>query len=330
MPNELVLLTGASGQIGFRTLIQALSSGYHVRAAVRSQRKQDLIANASATQPYLKQLSFVHVTDFEKDGAFDDAVQGVSYIIHIASPLSDAGTDVQRDIVQPAIRGTLSILDSASKASSVKRVVITSSSLATWSFAPDPYTASDFQPDPEVPKEPGFFAYAASKKLALNRTRDWVQEKKPGFAVINIMPSFVWGRNENATTRADLAQGSNGMLLKLALGGANIDQGFPNSACHVDDVAEVHVRALDVPDVGPLRNFGVGWSKEKWQWDDIKEIARKHYPEAFEDGTFVSSGSIKSAEMAFDASETEKTLGIEFKSLETAIKDLAGQYLELK
>lgn len=291
--------------------------------------KQDLIASAPAIQQHRQHLSFVLVEDFEKDGAFDDAVRGVSYIVHIASPLSDQAGDAEREIIQPAIRGTLSILNSAHRESSVKRIVITSSALAVWSFSPHPFSANDIEPDPTGPYGDGFAAYAASKKLAYNRTRDWVHEKKPNFAVINIMPSFVFGRNELATTRAELMTGSNGILLGMALGGSNNPQGLPNSACHVDDVAKVHIQALSVPDVGPFRNFGVAWSAGQWQWDDIKEIARKHYPEAFEDGTFVSEGSIKSIEMAFDAHQTEKTLGFEFKSLETAIKDLVGQYIEL-
>lgn len=64
------------------------------------------------------------------EGAFDKVLDGVVYIEHIASPLPRPTEDVHRDIILPAIHGTTSILTSALKAASVKRVVITSSLVA--------------------------------------------------------------------------------------------------------------------------------------------------------------------------------------------------------
>ncbi len=88
MTGELILATGTSGHVGYRTLIEALSKGYKVRAAVRSESKIAEIKAAKSTQPYLEQLTFVIVPNIEKDGAFDEAVKGADYIVHIASPLA--------------------------------------------------------------------------------------------------------------------------------------------------------------------------------------------------------------------------------------------------
>lgn len=46
---------------------------------------------------------------------------------HIASPLPQNVRDVETDLLQPAIRGTLNILKAATKAGTVKAVVVTSS-----------------------------------------------------------------------------------------------------------------------------------------------------------------------------------------------------------
>lgn len=88
MAGELVLVTGGSGHLGFRVIISALDAGYKVRAAVRSEFKADLIKAAPSVQAHLDKLTFVIVPDILADGAYDEAVKGVSYILHSASPIA--------------------------------------------------------------------------------------------------------------------------------------------------------------------------------------------------------------------------------------------------
>ena len=149
MSGQLVLLTGATAHVGYRTLIEALSRGHKVRAAVRSESKVSEIKAARSTQSYLNQLAFIIVPNIETDGAFDKAVKGVESIVHVASFLAKPSDDDGANIVRTAIRGTLSILYSALKEPSVKRVVITSSVVAVNPASPTaPYTADNVEPDP--------------------------------------------------------------------------------------------------------------------------------------------------------------------------------------
>jgi nucleoside-diphosphate-sugar epimerase len=120
-------LTGGTGHIGFATLIEALRKGYKVRAAIRRESSIAEIKATKSVQPYLDNLSFIIVPDITADGAFDEALKDVEKVIHIASPLARPSEDYEADIIQPAIRGTLSILTSALKYPGIKRVVITSS-----------------------------------------------------------------------------------------------------------------------------------------------------------------------------------------------------------
>ena len=83
---SLVLLTGATGFIGFRTLVETLKAGYRVRASVRSNEGVQKVRNAASIKPYLDQLEFVLVEDILKDDAYFEAVKGVDYVIHLASP----------------------------------------------------------------------------------------------------------------------------------------------------------------------------------------------------------------------------------------------------
>jgi nucleoside-diphosphate-sugar epimerase len=67
----------------------------------------------------------------EVEGAYDEVVQDVDVVVHMASPLAGTGgSDNEAGYLIPAREGVLSMLRSAKKSPTVKRVVITSSSAA--------------------------------------------------------------------------------------------------------------------------------------------------------------------------------------------------------
>ena len=55
----LVLLTGGTGHIGFRVLVEALQAGYTVRTSVRRESSIEEIKSAASVKPFLERLSFV-------------------------------------------------------------------------------------------------------------------------------------------------------------------------------------------------------------------------------------------------------------------------------
>lgn len=86
--------TGVTGHVGFAVLVKALQSGYRVRAAVRrAEQESELRANCLIS-PFQDRLEFVVVPDITLDGAFDNALQDVTYIEHIASPAVASFKDV--------------------------------------------------------------------------------------------------------------------------------------------------------------------------------------------------------------------------------------------
>ncbi len=130
-------LTGATGMIGFKTLLILLKSGYKVRAAVRNKAGFDRIAALKPIAPYVLGVESFIVPDITIAGAYNEAVKGVKYIIHMASPLATnipEGVDYDSYMIQPAIRGTVGILESASKVTGIQRVVITASILSITSL----------------------------------------------------------------------------------------------------------------------------------------------------------------------------------------------------
>lgn len=255
MTADLVLITGATGHLGFRVLRTALEAGYHVRAAVRSEQKAAIlransVLNATAG---ISKLSFVVVPDFLAPGAFDEAAQGVKFIIHVASPIVTKlpeGDDYDAHFVQPAVQGTLGVFESAKKAGTVARIVVTSSAVAilplSAMLAPDgqTYSAEDRLSEIEPPFANGRVGYVASKIAALNRAEAWIrEEKKLSFDVIHIHPSYIFGRDDLANSTEYFQTGTNRIPLNIALG-INSDP-LPNTWNDVNDTAKMHVMALD-------------------------------------------------------------------------------------
>jgi nucleoside-diphosphate-sugar epimerase len=79
--------------------------------------------------------------DLLTPGAFDSVVQGCDGVIHTASPVIpySENVDSQTQLLVPAVKGTINVLESCAKAKGVKRVVLTSS---RGSVAYTPHRAS--------------------------------------------------------------------------------------------------------------------------------------------------------------------------------------------
>lgn len=327
MVSSKLLITGATGFIGFKVLLIALEAGYIVRAAVRSCSKSDSILS----NPRIKalapgsRLSFVEVSDILEKDAYDEALKDITYAIHIASPLPLPSNDPEIEIYQPGIKGTANILASALKASSIRRIVITSSIVSNMPYPPVPgnvINAESRVPNLDGPFAEIFTAYRASKINTINAIDDFVKQNKPSFDVINVIPGFVFGRNEMATDVAGLLTGSNRLLLSM-LQGQTILVPRLAGAAHVDDVAKVHMLALDEKVQGS-QDFGVTIPVV---YDEAFGIVEKRFPNLVEDGTF-AQGHQPSLAVNWDASKTEELFGLKFKTYEDMVIDVARQYLE--
>ena len=339
LASKLVLLTGATGFIGFRTLIEALKAGYRVRAAVRNEGGIDRVKGAQSIQPYLSQLEFVLVPKIEKEDAYYEAVKGVDLVIHLSSPTTSFETvpsenEFDEALIQPAVRGTLNLIQAVSKFSpTTKRIVITSSIVAIIEW-PEMYmeTGTVFTEQsrtPSISKPPSdlFSAYGAGKVAALNATEEYVRTQKPHFEINHIGPAFVIGKNELARTRAEVLASTNFAALAPVLG--NTYGPTPSTSVFVDDIAKMHVLALD-PKI-PGGQFFLGVSEgSNTKWEDSLAVVKTHFPDAVASGTFPLTGTNPTKRLIFDNTYTEKTLGIKFASFEEQAKSVAGHYLELE
>jgi nucleoside-diphosphate-sugar epimerase len=343
MATELVFITGGTGHIGFRTLVVALQHGYSVRAAVRSESKKQQILLAPSIKSLNPgpRLTFVVVPDLTVDGAYDEAVKGAAYIIHLASPIVLKGEikpeDFHTTLINPAIRGTLSVLEAAAKTKGIKRVVITSSVVG---FIPSKYMFDIETPEGKFfdhnskttldhgPYPSDFHAYNASKVSALQATDAFVRDYKPGFDVTNIHPSFVIGKNELITDAKDITIGTNGAAMALVLGYKS-EIPVVGASVHVDDVAFMHVKALDskIP-AGTYVGNSDGYAGTVWQ--NATRIVAERFPKAVAKGIFPNDGLQPTRRLRVDATKTEKVMDFKFLSYEEQVNSVVSHYLELR
>jgi len=344
MVSGLVLITGATGHIGFKTLLTALKSGYNVRAAVRSDAKRDqILANASikGLNPG-SALEFAIVPDLTIPGAYEKAIQEVEYIIHLASPIVLKGADLNNDnfkseLIDPAIAGTINILEAAMKSPSVRRVVITSSVVAIidmkWFFDDETPLGVVWNGDSRIPNADGpypsdFHAYNASKIFALNATEKFIAERKPNFDVVHIAPAFVVGKNELVTEVKDIHLGTNGPVTSQVILGSKASHKIPGATVHVDDVAYMHVKALD--EAVPASTYlAVSEGYAGTLWGNAGRIVAENFPQAVQKGILRVDGDQPSRRTRFDSSKSEDVMGFKFQNYEAQVKSVVQHYLEL-
>ncbi|KAI9157966.1 Ketoreductase CTB6 [Paramyrothecium foliicola] len=331
-----ILITGATGLVGFRVLVLALTAGHRVRYTARSEDK----ALAVSSNPAIKalapgdRLSSVVIPDLTVEGTFDSALNGVTHVIHVGSPVPVPTFEPTTQVFEPTVKMTANLLSAASKAPSVRRVVITSSVVAnldpTVTAFDKPASAATRLPAPaSLPSrfENVFEAYVLAKIVELHNSDEFVQKYNPGFTVAHVMPGYVFGRNELMldTTMMQTQNSSNNFLMMGVLGGA-LPSPLIGVYAHIDDVAETHLRVafIDTQAGNEPQDFGVA---SKVDFDDLFGIVENVFPQDVADGIF-KKGTLSTSPVRFQSSETEKLLGRRFRSFESAVVDVAFQYLE--
>lgn len=283
-------------------------------------------------------LEFVSVPDMLLSGAYDELIKGATYAIHVASPLASVykeGDDWDKTLIEPAVTGTLNLLDAAKKAGTVKRVVVTSSVAAIVPFtdlvsgsSPTIFNEKNRTTFSPPPYSNSFEGYSASKVKALNDAEAWVTKEKPNFDVVYLFPSFFEGKNELVVKKEDAFWGTNAVILGPVVAGKELGS-IPGTTVHIQDVAEAHVKALDGKVPG---NQGYVLNSEGFQgsrWEDVKEIVEREFGVEVEKGVLKNGGGITSAKIKLDTSTTERVLGLKFKGFEEQVKDVVGHYLTL-
>ncbi|KAF3799699.1 Ketoreductase azaE [Colletotrichum gloeosporioides] len=228
--------------------------------------------------------------------------------IHTASPFHFQSKDAETEMLNPAIRGTTSLLSAVTAyAPNVKRVVITSSVAAAVNIKAPPPVLTPEMWNPVTREEASsnpFFAYLASKTFAEKAAWDFIDEKKPHFALSTILPPLILGPVVHQLDN---------------LGSINTSNSAGSPQCvDVRDAAFAHVKALVVPEAAGKRFllYAGDFSNA-----EIARIARDNFPEMADKVPANIRSDVPAADASIDAGLSEDILGVKYCSLNDSVVD---------
>lgn len=235
--NKPICVTGASGFIASYVSRELLDNGYTVRATVRGLTKGNKYEYLTSLPGAAERLELMQA-ELLTEGSYDEAIAGCEYVIHTASPYVLDVKDPQHDLVDPALKGTLNVLQACGKSGSVKKVVLTSSVAAVFDepISGHVYTEKDWNETSSLTRNPYFY----SKTLAERSAWDYIEKENPAFELVVVNPSMVIGPslvpslNTSNQILRDVLAGTYPMIMSISWGFVD-----------VRDVAHAHILAME-------------------------------------------------------------------------------------
>ncbi len=242
----LVLITGATGFVAGWIVKKLLDEGHTVHAPVRDpdnadklKHLNDLAANAPGSIRYFK-------ADLLDEGSYDEAMAGCEVVLHTASPFTTKVKDPQKELVDPALKGTQNVLGAANRTDSVKRVVVTSSCAAIYCDNIDVANAPGGVLTEEVwntSSSLDYNPYYYSKTVAEKKAWE-MAEAQDRWKLVVINPSLVIGPGINPHATSESFE-----IIKTLVSG-EMKMGAPlvgMGTVDVRDLAEAHYQAAFNP-----------------------------------------------------------------------------------
>ncbi|CAH2353979.1 putative NADPH-dependent methylglyoxal reductase Grp2p [[Candida] railenensis] len=329
MGNSSVFVSGATGFIAQHVIKQLIEKGYKVVGSVRTEAKGQNIQKNFGSENFKYEI----VEDLETVGAFDKALKNhpeVTIFMHTASPVTWSVQDNEKDIILPAINGTVNALKAINATSpQIEKVIITSSIVTQFSFSnrsalTNENSWNDITYDQA--KETGSAAYHGSKTFAEKAAVEFVEKEKPSFSVSTVHPVFVFGPqvfDSEAKGQLNVTNTFISDLLNLKKGQSD-ETPVPKimgSFVDVRDVAKAHLIEIEKPTNG-LRVIA---QCEDFNSQKLLNIINDNFPALNLVKGDPSSTSISDRNV--DDSKSREYLGLQYISLEASVVDTVQQYV---
>ena len=266
-----VLVTGATGFIASHTILALINKGYEVRGTARSAGKSAALNETlSAYSGKPVEIELVSA-DLTRDDGWAEAMDGITYLQHLASPIPNNLPSDPMELIGPAKEGALRALRAA-KTAGVKRAVMTSSFASIgygWGAERPAELNETHWSNPDNLKDNT--AYTRSKVIAEKAAWDYVQSEGSGLELTCINPVAVLGPAMSADVSASLELVQQPMQGKLPA--------YPKltfGIVDVRDVADAHIAAMETAEAAGER-FLLG--ERILTYTEIGAILREAYPD---------------------------------------------------
>ncbi len=232
---EKVLVTGASGYIALHCISELLEKGYKVKGSLRNLKREDEVRKSLGTEVENEKLEFCQLNLLDDEG-WDHAASDCDYLLHIASPCFIEEPKDEKELIQPALEGTLRALKAAQK-SKIKKVVLTSS-MGAMAYGHKKRTCNhnDWT---DISQDVG--AYIKSKTIAEKAAWDFINNQSDeSFKMTTIHPGMVFG----PLLSNDIDGISASLITKMITGKFPALPDIYFTVVDVRDVAKLHVQSL--------------------------------------------------------------------------------------
>jgi dihydroflavonol-4-reductase len=224
--SERILVTGATGSVGSNLCVLAAGAGREVRALVRAGTDADVLV-AAGCEPV--------VGDVTDRSSLDEAVRGVSGIVHCAAQIGGSWTTATADDFDRVnFRGAVNVLDAAGAADVGRTVLLMSGVINNGSE-----TATE--ESRITPIDPRNSPYTRAKLAAYY---EGMARAARGMDVNFVVPGGVYGPTP-FIERALVPTIFTGTLLMAARGGLKRYLPMPLTWVLAEDVAKVSLGALE-------------------------------------------------------------------------------------
>ncbi|KAL1796773.1 hypothetical protein ACET3X_005313 [Alternaria dauci] len=348
----LVAITGANGTIGYACVVYALQTGYRVRCIVRRSPAIEAIKSGPSVQSYLDLIEYAIVPNNAAEGAYDEAVAGVDYVVHIAGAWPMQNLDPDKDIYWPYINSTKGLLEAGKKSQTVRRMVFTQAGAGlvdsedgdTLGRRMDrvlneqvqvSQTSLEYRPPLKSPHN----AYCSAKAQCMTYLANLQATHQLPFSIAQIIPGTVIGPSEFCTTSeqalAHVDRQSKALLFD------DMTPRYAFGFIPVKDCARIHIEALDErirSEDLPTWYVAAGTVEQgtdgEQLWNAAADMIEHDFGDQVKTGVFKVGRDKVPTNMPFraDSSVTEKMLlgGDKIRGLQDSVKEVAQWYIELK
>jgi nucleoside-diphosphate-sugar epimerase len=336
-----VAVTGSAGFIGGWIVRLLLDKGYRVRACVRDASDEKKTGFLRAMPGYASGRLSLHSADLDKAGCFDEIFKGCQGVAHV----SHVSTYDDQDYVQKVYDH---IINSVNLSESVSRIVVTSSIAAvigetdSQELVRRPVCDEDRYPDESNPNRSakGGQGYSMGKVLLERVFSDAAEASGRWDAITccpgdNIGPILAAHQKEAGPWQHNVETMLMGKYTENVIGAYR-----PWWTVDVRDSAEAHICMLESDEVRNGQRL-IAWSTESRDVEDVCASIDRLLPElGFAGAEKIDPfpEQIKARKAEFKSiwggcelhnERIRNTLGMEFRSLDTSIRDCVESLLSV-